>query len=279
MAIFVQFIFSSLIAVIISLYFLCRVNEAVRFHVKNWVFNVWYMVLGLFVIPQALSTPGHHYNMRHFAYWTKKLRTEDIFGFHMDVKDRYHLDSKEPAVVVVNHQSALDQIAMMELLPRHGCCMTAKKSLMYAGTFGIAALLCGTIFIDRTKRTKAKTLTDQIVSVITKKKTKVWLYPEGTRSSGTGLDMLPFKKGAFHIAVAAQVPVIPVVLSNYKDCYNPKKYKFDPVNVTITVLPPISTNGLTAEDVPEFTEKIRELMLYTYKETSKVLVEDGNNKS
>lgn len=47
----------------------------------------------------------------------------------------------------------------------------------------------------------------------------VWLFPEGTRSMRQYHDMLPFKKGAFHLAVNAQVQIVPVVVENYWKLY------------------------------------------------------------
>lgn len=48
---------------------------------------------------------------------------------------------------------------------------------------------------------------------MTEGKTKIWIYPEGTRNNKGGF--LPFKKGAFFMAIEAQVPIIPVVIAPY----------------------------------------------------------------
>jgi lysophosphatidate acyltransferase len=49
----------------------------------------------------------------------------------------------------------------------------------------------------------------------------MWVFPEGTRNN-TG-NILPFKKGAFHVAIAAQVPILPVIFSSYYFLDNKKK--------------------------------------------------------
>nr|XP_006817006.1 PREDICTED: 1-acyl-sn-glycerol-3-phosphate acyltransferase alpha-like [Saccoglossus kowalevskii] len=144
----------------------------------------------------------------------------------------------------------------------------AKRSLLYAGTFGIASLLCGVIFVDRFNPKKARATIDKVVNTIKTRKTKVWMYPEGTRSAGTDKSMLPFKKGAFHIAIKAQVPIIPVVISNYKDCYDPRGHTFEQINVKVCVLPPIPTEGKTVDDVNQLTEDVWEVMLQTYNKIS-----------
>ena len=55
----------------------------------------------------------------------------------------------------------------------------------------------------------------------------IWLYPEGTRSHQTTNELLAFKKGAFHIAISGQIPIIPVVISTYHNIYDSKNWRFD----------------------------------------------------
>jgi 1-acyl-sn-glycerol-3-phosphate acyltransferase len=76
--------------------------------------------------------------------------------------------------------------------------------------------------------------------------TSIWVFPEGTRNLGKGL--LPFKKGAFHMAIAAGVPIVPVCVSNYAT--HMQLNRWDAGDVLIRSLPPIPTAGLTADDIP-----------------------------
>lgn len=75
--------------------------------------------------------------------------------------------------------------------------------------------------------------------------------------------MLPFKKGAFHLAVQAQVPIVPVVVQNYSHVLNLKKLSFEKGTIKVKVLDPISTVGLTnsKEDIDALLEKTRNLMV------------------
>ncbi len=83
---------------------------------------------------------------------------------------------------------------------------------------------------------------------------KLWIFPEGTRSSGD--EMLPFKKGAFHLAITSQLPVSPVVFSRYLHVDH-KQQRFETGEVIITVLPPISTEGMTLQQLPELMEQVQ----------------------
>ena len=82
------------------------------------------------------------------------------------------------------------------------------------------------------------------------KDTSIWVFAEGTRNLGKGL--LPFKRGAFQMAIAAGVPIIPVCVSNYARDMRLNRWKAG--GVMIRSLPEISTKGLTMDDMPQLIE-------------------------
>lgn len=86
--------------------------------------------------------------------------------------------------------------------------------------------LSKTVFIDRGNRSAAKSAFDGAAKVMRNDRQSVFIFPEGTRSYATKPELLPFKKGAFHLAVQAQVPIVPVVVANYSDLLNAKKRIF-----------------------------------------------------
>lgn len=87
-------------------------------------------------------------------------------------------------------------------------------------------ILSKSIFLDRTNREGAIKQARQAAEDIHRKKTSVFIFPEGTRSGVEKVDLLPFKKGAFYMATQAKVPIIPIVVANYKQIYNPKEKHF-----------------------------------------------------
>ncbi|KAK3087207.1 hypothetical protein FSP39_003101 [Pinctada imbricata] len=193
------------------------------------------------------------------------LKVKRLFGIEIEVRGQDLLDYPDPCLIVCNHQSSLDMFGMMEIWPSR-CTSLAKKELLYAGPFGPAAWLCGTIFIDRLNHEKARDTITKTARRIKENKVKVLVFPEGTRNHDGS--MLPFKKGAFHLAIEAQVPIFPVVFSTYSDFYSKREKKFTSGRFIITCLPRISTEGLTQEDVPDITEKVRQQMLDVYNQTS-----------
>lgn len=91
--------------------------------------------------------------------------------------------------------------------------VVSRKELFYAFPFGLAAYLWGTLFIDRSDRTNAVSKLNEESNVIRENAAKLLLFPEGTRHQGDKL--LPFKKGAFYVAVQSESFIQPVVVSKY----------------------------------------------------------------
>ncbi|POI29559.1 hypothetical protein CIB84_006691 [Bambusicola thoracicus] len=112
---------------------------------------------------------------------------------------------------------------MVEVIPKR-CVPIAKKELLYMGTVGWACWLSGMIFIDRQRTGDAIDVISQTAKTIRRENLRVWIFPEGTRNQSRS--MLPFKRGAFHLAVQAQVPIFPIVISPYWDFFSSKEKKF-----------------------------------------------------
>lgn len=146
------------------------------------------------------------------------------------------------------------------------CTVVAKKQIFYVWPFGLAAWLAGLIFIDRVRSEKARNTLNAANRLIKNDKIKVWVFPEGTRRN-TG-EIHEFKKGAFHMAIDAQIPVLPIVFSSYSTFLNDKLRILNSGQIIISTLPPIPTKGLTKDDVAVLIEKVHEQMSAVYKETS-----------
>ncbi|PIO72790.1 Acyltransferase, partial [Teladorsagia circumcincta] len=80
------------------------------------------------------------------------------------------------------------------------------------------------VFVKRFKRGRVSDTIERCVKQMKKYNLKIWIFPEGTRNHGDG--MLPFKKGAFNIAVRGGFPIVPIVLSNYRPFYSKTGHYF-----------------------------------------------------
>lgn len=152
------------------------------------------------------------------------------------------------------------------------CTVVAKRELFFAWPFGLAAWLCGLIFINRMQSDASrKKLTDSATS-IKNKKIKMWIFPEGTRRN-TG-QMHSFKKGAFHVAIDAQLPILPVVFSSYRSFLDDNQRQFNSGHVIITTLPPIQTAGLTKIDLDHLMQHTYDVMNKEFLLTTKEVFDE-----
>merc|ERR1719510_198793 len=122
------------------------------------------------------------------------------------------------------------------------CSMMAKKELKYAGPFGLATGLCGGTFVDRASSEAGRKAVNEAGKKAKASGISLFFFPEGTRHRGGGGQLLAFKKGAFHVALDARVPILPVVVSEY-DFLGPSRHDQFPsgAHITIKFLPPIDT--------------------------------------
>jgi lysophosphatidate acyltransferase len=139
--------------------------------------------------------------------------------------------------------------------------------LLMLGPFGIGSWLCGIVFINKDSADRGKQRMNEAVEKLKAEQTKLWVFPEGYRNHSGKID--EFKKGAFHMAVQSQVPIIPVVFSSYKFFMKKNEKIFNSGEVIIEAMPEISTVGMTASDVTKLMEQTRDLMIKKYEELNR----------
>jgi len=166
------------------------------------------------------------------------------------------LKRPEACVVVANHQSSIDLLGMFVIWGKlERVAALAKQSLVYYGSFGITAFLCGTVFVDRSNPQQAARKLNSASKTLKEEKTKLWIFPEGTRNGDKSVEMLPFKKGAFHVAVNSNLPIMPIVIARHNFLDSTEKF-FDSGTGYITVLPLIWPRGRSVEDLKEVTRNV-----------------------
>jgi len=147
-------------------------------------------------------------------------------GVTFKVEDPHnYLKTTRPAVLIGNHQTELDVLMLGCVFPKY-CSVTAKKSLKNWPFLGWFMSLSGTVFIDRANPKDARSAMAGAADEIKNNRQSVYMFPEGTRSYSKEPKLLPFKKGAFHLAVQAGVPIVPVVVANYSDVLFVQGYQF-----------------------------------------------------
>ncbi|MBF6248863.1 1-acyl-sn-glycerol-3-phosphate acyltransferase, partial [Nocardia elegans] len=180
-------------------------------------------------------------------------------GVRVRVSGAHNARSPRPAVFLFNHQSQFDVIIVPYVLGG-GVTGIGKKELTRNPVFGPLMRFVGVTFIDRSSTERARAALAPVVDTL-RSGLSIAVAPEGTRSYSP--EVGPFKKGAFHIALQAGVPVIPVVIRNAGDIAWRNSMIARSGTVDVAILDPIDVRGWDPADLDERVEQVRLLFLRT----------------
>jgi 1-acyl-sn-glycerol-3-phosphate acyltransferase len=174
-------------------------------------------------------------------------------GVKIEVDNRATLLPGQPYVFMANHASSLDIWAMFIVIPRR-IRMIAKKQLAGIPLFGWVMWAGRFIFIDRKNPVAARRSIDAAGERIHNGDSVV-IFPEGTRTRDGTLG--PFKKGGFHLAVKAGVPIVPVALRGTRALMPRGSLLLRGGTITAVIGEPIPTQGLSDEDRARLPDRVR----------------------
>jgi 1-acyl-sn-glycerol-3-phosphate acyltransferase len=210
-----------------------------------WSWIVASALLLIFAPPVVLL--GSLFGRQNWIYWWAIWGARNwlrLTGVKVKVAGREHLDSDQPYVFVSNHRSYLDASPLFAFTGRRMGAI-AKKELLKAPILGFAMGFVNVIAIDRSNRERAvetiKDATDRLRSGIS-----FMVCPEGTRAQPG--EMLPFKKGAFHMAVQAGVPIVPIALKNSDVLMGKGTGEAWPGTIDMVLMTPVDTSWVKSDE-------------------------------
>jgi len=186
-------------------------------------------------------------------------------GVELNIVGEENAWNDRPAIFLFNHQSQLDVFVLAAVLERDFTGV-AKKQLEKSPLFAPLGYLADVAYIDRANREKAIHQLEPVVQTL-KDGRSIVISPEGTRSPTTRL--LPFKKGPFHMAMQAGVPVVPFIMRNCGELMAAHSYVIHPGTVDVAILPAIYTDDWTPENMEENIEGVRQQFLDTLRDWPK----------
>jgi 1-acyl-sn-glycerol-3-phosphate acyltransferase len=165
-------------------------------------------------------------------------------GIRVEASGLEHVAATKTAIYMSNHQSVIDIGAIVLSLPVSWR-FVAKRELTYIPFFGWALALSDQIVIDRGNRRRSVESLRRAAERV-RRGMNVIIFPEGTRSPDGSLQ--PFKSGGFHLALDAQVPVIPVTVSGSRQLTPKRSLQVRSGRVSVVYGAPIQTTGLAVRD-------------------------------
>jgi putative phosphoserine phosphatase/1-acylglycerol-3-phosphate O-acyltransferase len=183
-----------------------------------------------------------------------------IGDIDVQVEGEEHLWSHRPAVFIVNHQSSLIDVLVTTTILRGGFTAIVKREIASIPVIGQLLTMADFAFIDRSDGAQARDVFESAKERLAAG-TSIAIAPEGTRSFTPQVG--EFKKGAFHLAMQAGVPIVPIVIRNAGELMWRDAKTARPGTVDVKVLQPIDTTGWTKADLDRAVVQVHRL----YQET------------
>jgi 1-acyl-sn-glycerol-3-phosphate acyltransferase len=211
-----------------------------------------------------------------YARLLGRLTRRPLGARQIEIHGEANLHRHRPCIYIANHQSYFDVPMLASVYPEDTV-VIAKKEIRSVPLFGWLFVRTGNILIDRSNRKQAVGQLKEVSEEMRRRNVSVWIFPEGTRGKEPG-ELLPFKKGAFQMAIAAQCPLVPVVLAPLRPVIDTHERKIRPGTLEIHVLDPIPTDGLTEADLEALIDEAHRRMQGALSEIAArqgLLVESG----
>jgi putative phosphoserine phosphatase/1-acylglycerol-3-phosphate O-acyltransferase len=205
----------------------------------------------------VLALTGSRRDSQNFSFSLFADTASALIGMDLDVTGEENLWSHRPAVFVFNHQSKADVIVCARLLRRDIAGVGKQEIKSETPILGKVLELGGLVFIDRANASSAIESMSPLVDAMRKEGKSVVLAPEGTRTISPRLES--FKKGAFHLAMQAGVPMIPIVIHNAGDVAPKGDFVFRAATVRVEVLEPVDTSDWSTTTINDHVRDVRNM--------------------
>lgn len=210
------------------------------------------VLFGVPAIFAALVPPRGDWFLRFARGWARTLLA--VAGIRVRVLHPERLDRDRSFVIVANHESFCDILVLLANLPMQ-VRFLAKRSVFRVPVLGWSIAAAGFIPVDREDRSRGTETVGAALQRLSGGRSVV-IFPEETRTR-TG-DLLPFKRGAAHLALRSGLPILPVALAGTFRVLKRGSLRITPGTVAMSVGEPIEVAGQTLKDREAVTRVTRE---------------------
>ena len=202
------------------------------------------------VVGRQVLSRDREYMQRETRRWARRL----AHNWRMEVRafGSEHVTGA-PCVLMANHQSHTDIVALLEALPVVPGFL-AKKELRKIPFLGAAMEVGGHVFIDRAHRSRAfEAIAEAAASV--RAGTPIVIFPEGTRGDEEAIGS--FKKGGFHLARQARVPIVPIGIRGTRRILPKHSRRISSGTVEVHIGAPLPAEDVQGLPLPELMDRVR----------------------
>jgi 1-acyl-sn-glycerol-3-phosphate acyltransferase len=207
------------------------------------LFFIYTLIIALVIIVYGAFRPASSIHDKIVKHWSHMFLL--IPPVRLEVEGVEKIDPSKRYVIASNHLSQFDIPLLFSVLPLHGRFLS-KKEVFKIPLVGQAMRTIGIIEIDRASGGSSRQAINQGVKIAAERGYSLIVFPEGTRS--TNGELLPFKKGAFRIAIDTGLPLVPVIIDGTELINSPGSKIFRPGTARVVICDPIETSGMTNKD-------------------------------
>lgn len=221
-----------------------------------WVETVLVVILGTPVVALVWALTAHFDPGRYAA--GRAFRLVGVTAMRLNGLWRFRArgtlpDPRRPYIVVANHESWADPF-LISCFPWEMKWLS-KDTFFKVPCLGWMMRMAGDIKLVRGERESTLAALEQCRDRL-RKRVSVMIFPEGTRSRSW--EMLPFKDGAFRLAIEAGVPILPIAVAGAREAMAKGTFQFRPARALAQLLEPVETAGLTLADLPVLKAQVRD---------------------
>jgi 1-acyl-sn-glycerol-3-phosphate acyltransferase len=232
----------------------------------NYILNAWawttsvLLVIVMFPIVAAVWAVTAPFDPGRYAAgrWFRRIAVVQVAMnplWHFRISGERLADPRRPYVVVSNHESYAD-IFLISHLPWEMKWLS-KETIFKIPVMGWMMRMVGDIAIRRGERSSGVAALTACRNRL-ERRVSVMIFPEGTRSPNN--DMLPFRDGAFRLAIDARAPILPLVVAGTREAMAKGTFRFQRTSAEVRVLPAVETTGLTTDDVGALRDRVRTII-------------------
>ena len=237
-----------------------RENRLIFNIYQIYKYIIFFPLVGLStILSSAVSLPliiflGQKYARFGGVLWSRI--NSFLTPMSVTVTGKDNIDPRQSYVIVANHQSQYDIFAIYGWLPLDFR-WVMKKELRKVPVIGFMSEHAGHVCIDRSNPVAA------VASINAAKKrivngTSIFFFPEGTRSLDG--ELLPFKKGAFRLALDMGLPILPITISGTRDILPSNTLALFPGSARLMIHKPIDVSEYTDKTLDQLTLKTQNVI-------------------
>jgi len=213
----------------------------------------FFAILGLFTLIFVKKTKFTHF---HIAMpWARNILR--VSGVQLRLKGIDNIDPDQPYIFMANHQSRFDIFSLIAGLPV-SFKFIMKRELLKIPLFGLILRKMRYIAIDRKNRAEAIKTINMAVTIL-RDGESILIFPEGTRSRDGQL--LPFKKGGFHLAIKSECDIVPISISGSREILRKKGTMKGKRTIIMAIGRPVPASVYSEDNITGLIDSVREVII------------------